>query len=92
MICMKGLGKMVIVYYKNPEINADRFYSMDVMCDLFGESILLRTWGRRGKNGKTLMVRYDNHEQATAAMLAIEKKKMRKGYVAGSSRDPPCLA
>lgn len=71
---------MNALYYINPVINARRFYSIRVERDLFGESIIVRSWGRIGTNGSTRIDRYGDIGSALACAAKIYKRKIAKGY------------
>lgn len=71
---------MGALYYINPEINARRFYSVWVEQDLFGESILIRNWGRIGTSGVTKIERHENLDDALRFAGKLIRRKMAKGY------------
>ena len=53
-----------------PEINAWRYYRMEVWSDLFGRALLMRQWGRIGTDGRR---RLDPFPDAGAATNALAK-------------------
>jgi predicted DNA-binding WGR domain protein len=64
-----------------PEYNERRFYALAVTADLFGNIVLLRTWGRIGTEGKQ---RGDLHPDYTSAASSLERlagRKRRRGYL-----------
>lgn len=66
----------------DPELNMARFYGVTVQPTLFGETSILRNWGRIGSKGQGMMVTYDDATQALAALKKLEQQKRRRGYVA----------
>ena len=64
----------------DPARNMQRFYSLDVERDLFGRVVLVRRWGRIGKAGKVRLDEYAGEGAALAAMQALERQKLRRGY------------
>ena len=66
----------------DPAQNMARFYSLDVERDLFGRVVLVRRWGRVGTAGKVRLDEYLGEGAALAAMQALERRKVRRGYAA----------
>ena len=64
----------------DPMRNMRRFYSLDVERDLFGRVVLVRRWGRIGTAGKVRLDEYPGEGEALAAMAALERQKVRRGY------------
>lgn len=65
---------------RDPSRNQARFYRMAVLPNLFGEWTLCREWGRIGRGGQTRLDWFAAKEDATTALLALEKAKRRRGY------------
>ncbi|MGJ0505946.1 MAG: WGR domain-containing protein [Methylocystis sp.] len=61
--------------------NMRRFYSLDIVADLFGGFLLLRRWGRIGARGQVAAERYDSAAQAMDALRRRLRRKTRRGYV-----------
>lgn len=72
--------KAITLYKTVPEKNMFRFYSLDIQPDLFGNSCLVRQWGRKGTAGQSKIMSYENMEAAKTAFEALCKMKQRKGY------------
>ncbi len=64
----------------DPARHMCRFYSLDVEQDLFGYVVLVRRWGRIGTAGKVRLDEHAGEGQALAAMQALERQKIRRGY------------
>ena len=71
---------MITLHYIHPEINARRYYTLDVVTDLFGAATLVKSWGRIGTRGQQMLTSYDTRENARTAMDQLARRKMRKGY------------
>ncbi len=63
-----------------PSRNMRRFYSLEVERDLFGRVVLVRRRGRIGTAGKVRLDEHAGEGQALAAMRALERQKIRRGY------------
>ena len=57
-----------------------RFYHAGLWPDLFGGVAVMREWGRIGQSGTLKLDRYDDPEQAEAALDKLVRRKKRKGY------------
>jgi len=64
----------------DPSCNMDRFYSVQVIQDLFGEHCVIRQWGRRGTRGQSLMNAYKSEDEAEGAASTLIKQKLGRGY------------
>ncbi|MDP4031703.1 MAG: WGR domain-containing protein [Pseudorhodobacter sp.] len=60
--------------------NMARFYRVDVAPTLFGESSVVRTWGRIGTPGRTALETFPTLEAAEAAGAQTIRTKLRRGY------------
>ncbi|NLH80883.1 MAG: WGR domain-containing protein [Phyllobacteriaceae bacterium] len=63
--------------------NMRRFYELSVQPTLFGGASLVRTWGRIGTAGQSLIETFDHPSDTAAAFSCLERTKRRRGY-----RDP----
>lgn len=63
-----------------PAKNVARFYRLAVLPNLFGEWTLYREWGRIGRGSRIRLDCFATHEQALAALLALEARKRQRGY------------
>ncbi|MDO9641211.1 MAG: WGR domain-containing protein [Pseudotabrizicola sp.] len=68
----------------DPVRNMARFYRVDVAPTLFGESSVVRTWGRIGTLGRTALETFPTLDAAEAAGLQTVRTKLRRGYVVAS--------
>lgn len=60
--------------------NQKRFYRLSVQPNLFGEWTLFKEWGRIGSGGTVRLEWCATKDEAETNLIAIEKKKKRKGY------------
>ena len=58
-----------------------RYYQAWATCDLFGELVLTRSWGRRGARlGGAQHTVLTNQTDYLAHIEAIEKRRIKRGY------------
>lgn len=65
----------------DPSQNMRRFYSLSVQPTLFGGASLVRDWGRIGTRGQSMIETFDTPAEAGDAMLRLERRKRRRGYL-----------
>ena len=68
----------------DPARNMARFYVLSIQPTLFGETSLIRNWGRIGTRGQAMMETFDENTAAGEAFARIERRKRRRGYAAPS--------
>lgn len=71
---------LVVLERCQPERNMARFYVMQVEAGLFGDSQLLRRWGRIGARGREIRSHYPSRDQARAALGLWLAAKLKRGY------------
>lgn len=59
-----------------------RFYCLSIERSLFGETALVREWGRIGTRGKRRLDLYEDAARAEAALGKLAAGKIRRGYTA----------
>jgi predicted DNA-binding WGR domain protein len=64
----------------NPEKNMARYYRLEIECDLFGQLLARRTWGRIGRGGQSRCTPVASLEEAWAELRLWETRKRRRGY------------
>ncbi|HZA94251.1 MAG TPA: WGR domain-containing protein, partial [Gemmatimonadales bacterium] len=57
-----------------------RFYTLVIERDLFGQVVLVRSWGRIGAWGREIVEPYLDELEAGAALERIAARKRRRGY------------
>ncbi|THV12800.1 WGR domain-containing protein [Rhizobium rhizophilum] len=63
-----------------PDRNMARYYTMEIAPDLFGQTCLIRSWGRIGKRGQQKHHQFAQEGEAVRLFLDILRKKRRRGY------------
>lgn len=58
-----------------------RFYSITTQPTLFGGVSVIRSWGRIGSGGQTMMETFDQSDDAKASFSRLERTKRRRGYL-----------
>lgn len=64
----------------DPTQNMRRFYVLALQPTLFGGASVVRTWGRIGTSGQTMIETFDQPDAADAAFNLLERRKRRRGY------------
>lgn len=64
----------------DPSRNMNRFYSIELTKDLFGDHGVYRQWGRRGTWGRHRLDWYKSRPEAERAMSDLIKQKLARGY------------
>jgi predicted DNA-binding WGR domain protein len=67
--------------HMDPARNCARYYMIVVMPTLFGDTLLVRRWGRIGTRGQGMQVCYPDAGSALAAAVVLARQKRRGGYV-----------
>lgn len=77
------------VHRIDPAKNMARFYAMSIEPTLFGDTSLIRSWGRIGTHGQWRIDLFAHETQAVDHFLALLRKKRKKGYTLAPSREEP---
>lgn len=64
----------------NVDQNMQRFYTLAIQPTLFGGASVVRSWGRIGTVGQTMMETFDSCEDANNSLARLERTKKRRGY------------
>lgn len=65
----------------DPSLNMNRFYSMELTKDLFGQHGVHRQWGRFGTWGRHRHDRYATKTEAESALSDLITQKLARGYL-----------
>lgn len=65
----------------NPSLNMNRFYSMELTKDLFGQHGVHRQWRRFGTWGRHRHDWYAKKTEAESALAGLAKQKLARGYL-----------
>ena len=68
-----------------------RFYRLSTTPSLFGDTCVMREWGRIGGFGRIRIDLYEKLEDAIAAHAAIAHAKRRRGYEEVIADEQPCM-
>ena len=63
-----------------PDRGMRRYYSLSCWPDLFGGVSVVREWGRIGSPGRLRCDPYPGQAEAEAALEALRRRKIRRGY------------
>lgn len=72
----------------DPTCNMARFYALALAPTLFGETALVRTWGRIGCRGRTTTETFAEAAAAERAFQSLAARKTRRGYRLEGRRAP----
>ncbi len=65
----------------DPQLNMNRFYSVELTKDLFGHHGVHRQWGRFGTWGRHRCDWYSSQTEAERACSDLVKQKLARGYL-----------
>ena len=65
----------------DPSCNMARYYVLSIEPSLFGETTLVREWGRIGRRGQRKIELYENQSHAVEALEMWLRRKRRRGYL-----------
>ncbi|RWI62717.1 MAG: WGR domain-containing protein [Mesorhizobium sp.] len=60
--------------------NMARFYAMSIEETLFGQTCLVRRWGRIGTRGRMVQHSFEAEREAVALFLELVRAKKKRGY------------
>jgi predicted DNA-binding WGR domain protein len=65
----------------DPAKNMARYYAMAIDQTIFGETCLIRRWGRIGRRGQEKQHVFKREEEAVSLFLDLLKHKRARGYL-----------
>lgn len=65
--------------------NMARFYALSIEETLFGQTCLVRRWGRIGTTGRMVQHSFDDEGDAVGLFLELLRAKQRRGYRPGAA-------
>lgn len=65
---------------RDPDRNMARFYSLSIEATLFGETRLVRRWGRIGTHGQMMQHSFDRENEAVELFLEVLRTRRKRGY------------
>lgn len=72
----------ILLERRDPARNMARFYVLALEPSLFGDTALVREWGRLGTVGRRRIDLFAGRAQAAEALETWLARKARRGYVA----------
>ena len=69
---------------RDPDRNMARFYALAIEGTLFGQTCLIRRWGRIGTRGHMVQHSFDDEMEAVGLFLKLLRTKRMRGYRPGS--------
>jgi predicted DNA-binding WGR domain protein len=70
----------LLLHRIDPTRNMARFYRLSIEPNLFGGVSLVRTWGRIGGAGRTMIEMQETPRDGERRRDALEQMKRRRGY------------
>lgn len=64
----------------DPDTNKARWYYIDTATDLFGETVLIKRWGRIGRTGQEKLEWFDDLNLLENEVKSIMQRRKRHGY------------
>ncbi len=64
----------------DPDRNMARFYALAIERTLFGQTCLIRRWGRIGTRGRIVQHSFDSEREAVGLFLELLRAKKLRGY------------
>lgn len=74
--------QLLVLERRDSAANMARFYVLSLEETLFGDTALVREWGRLGTAGRRRLDLYEARAQASEALESWLTRKMRRGYEA----------
>jgi predicted DNA-binding WGR domain protein len=71
----------LVLHKCDPSCNMARYYVLSIEPSLFGDTTLIREWGRIGRSVHRWIELYKNQAGAMEALEAWLQRKRRRGYV-----------
>jgi predicted DNA-binding WGR domain protein len=68
---------------REPGRNMARFYALSIEGTLFGQTCLVRRWGRIGTRGRSMQHSFDEEGEAVGLFLQLLRAKRMRGYRPG---------
>ncbi|NEI05832.1 WGR domain-containing protein [Rhizobium leguminosarum] len=65
----------------DPSKNMAGFYALSIEPNLFGETSLVRSWGRIGSRGQQKIHVFDSEAKAVDLLLTLLRRKRSRGYL-----------
>ena len=80
MSSASGTVQLLILERREPAANMARFYVLSLEETLFGDTALVREWGRLGTEGRRRLDLFDRRVKAVEALESWLGRKLQRGY------------
>lgn len=70
----------ILLERRDPSRNMARYYVLSLEPSLFGDTALVREWGRIGTAGRRIVELHADHHGAICSLEAWLRRKRRRGY------------
>ena len=72
--------QLLVLERREPALDMARFYVLSIEETLFGDTALVREWGRIGTAGRRRLDLFERRAQASEALELWLGRKTRRGY------------
>ena len=72
--------QLLVLERREPALDMARFYVLSIEETLFGDTALVREWGRIGTTGRRRLDLFEGHAEASEALELWLGRKMQRGY------------
>ncbi len=72
--------QLLVLERREPAVDMARFYVLSIEETLFGDTALVREWGRIGTAGRRRLDLFKRRAQASEALELWLGRKVRRGY------------
>lgn len=81
LLCMIAQPYHLYVERTDPGRNMARFYALSIEETLFGQTCVVRRWGRIGTQGKRVQHSFDTESEAVRLFLGLLRVRRTRGYL-----------
>lgn len=89
MLAMIVQNYRLYIERRDAGLNMARFYALSIEETLFGQTCLVRRWGRIGTTGRVVQHFFDDEGEAVGLFLELLRVKQRRGYRPRSNAQRP---
>lgn len=80
LIAMIAQNYRLYIERRDAGRNMARFYALSIEETLFGQTCLVRRWGRIGTTGRSVQHSFDDESEAVSLFLELLRTKRSRGY------------
>lgn len=82
--------QLLVLERRDPAVDMARFYVLSLEETLFGDTALVREWGRLGTAGRRRIDLFEERPKACEALETWLQRKLRRGYRTGAAPSKEC--